>query len=75
MVSSFTDGNCSSSRGRCGVAALAQLDELELDERRLSVRRSEGYRAAERGMKGGGRDDSQRTADSSKRKRARVLQE
>jgi hypothetical protein len=43
----FTDGNWSSTRGRCGVAALGQLDELELDERRLSVRRSDGSRLAE----------------------------
>jgi hypothetical protein len=46
MVSGFTDGNCSSTKGRCGVAALVQLDELELDERRLSVRRSDGSRLA-----------------------------
>jgi hypothetical protein len=30
-------------RGRSGVAVLAQLDELELDEGRLSVRRNERW--------------------------------
>jgi hypothetical protein len=40
MISSFTPGNCSSRRS-CGVAFLAPLDDLEVDERMLSVRRKE----------------------------------
>jgi hypothetical protein len=32
-----------STRRRSGVAVLTQLDELELDDERLSVRRNEGW--------------------------------
>jgi hypothetical protein len=36
-ISNFTDGKCSSTRGRYGVAVLAQFDELELDKGKLSM--------------------------------------
>jgi hypothetical protein len=43
IISSFTEGNCWATRGGFRVAVLARLDELRLDEGRLSVRRNEGW--------------------------------
>jgi hypothetical protein len=40
-LAAFTGGNCGSTRGRSGVARIAQLDELEFDEGRLPVRWNE----------------------------------